>query len=51
VGFTAVTPVVKSAFRLAEKFKAWNKDIITIMGGPHATAMPDERLRIILISQ
>jgi radical SAM superfamily enzyme YgiQ (UPF0313 family) len=44
VGFTAVTPVVKSAFRAAKLIKEKYPDIITFIGGPHATAMPDECL-------
>ncbi len=44
VGFSAVTPVVKSAYRIAQKIKNKNRDIITVIGGPHATAIPDEGL-------
>ncbi len=43
-GFTAVTPVVKGAFKIAGKLKKINSNIITIIGGPHATAMADECL-------
>jgi len=44
VGFTAVTPVIKSAYRIAGKIKQRHPDIITVIGGPHATAMPEECL-------
>jgi radical SAM superfamily enzyme YgiQ (UPF0313 family) len=44
VGFTAVTPVVKSAFRLSRLIKKSMPKTVTIIGGPHATAMPDECL-------
>jgi radical SAM superfamily enzyme YgiQ (UPF0313 family) len=44
VGFTAVTPVVKSAFRIAKRIKDEHREIVTIIGGPHATAMPEECL-------
>ncbi|MGD0566168.1 MAG: radical SAM protein [Candidatus Goldiibacteriota bacterium] len=44
VGFTAVTPVVKSAFRLAGLIKKSMPETVTIIGGPHATAMPEECL-------
>jgi len=44
VGFTAVTPVVNSAYRLSAKLKEIIPGLVTIIGGPHATAMPDEGL-------
>lgn len=40
VGFTATTPTYENALRLAELIK--DDDIITILGGIHATLMPDE---------
>src|ERR1035437_5175101 len=42
--FTAVTPVIKSAFKAAEIIKSRYENIITIIGGPHASALPDECL-------
>ncbi|MCX6995559.1 MAG: radical SAM protein [Kiritimatiellaeota bacterium] len=42
MGFTAVTPVVNSAYRMLEKIKGLN--IRTVIGGPHASAMPQEAL-------
>jgi radical SAM superfamily enzyme YgiQ (UPF0313 family) len=44
VGFTAVTPTVNSAFKLAAIVKKYDGEIITIIGGPHATALPEESL-------
>lgn len=43
-GFTAVTPVVKGAFRLAGMLKHKFTSLFTVIGGPHATAMPEECL-------
>src|SRR5208337_230528 len=44
IGFTAVTPVIKSAYKIAKQVKERYVDVITIIGGPHATAMPEECL-------
>jgi radical SAM superfamily enzyme YgiQ (UPF0313 family) len=44
IGFSAVTPVVNSAYRLAEKIKKTFPDIFLIIGGPHASALPEEPL-------
>lgn len=44
IGFSAVTPVVKSAYRLAEKIKKRFPNILLIIGGPHASALPEEPL-------
>ena len=45
VGFTSVTSTIRSAYRLAALVKEKNPETVTIIGGPHATAMPDECLR------
>ena len=44
IGFSAVTPVVNSAYRLAGKIKKTFPDIFLIIGGPHASALPEEPL-------
>jgi radical SAM superfamily enzyme YgiQ (UPF0313 family) len=44
VGFTAVTPVVNSAYRLANIVKSSLSGAVTVIGGPHATAMAEECL-------
>jgi radical SAM superfamily enzyme YgiQ (UPF0313 family) len=43
-GFTAVTPVVKGAYRLGSRIKGKFPRILTFLGGPHATALPEEPL-------
>lgn len=41
-GITATTPLIYSAFDLAKKLK--RKDNYIVLGGPHATCLPDESL-------
>jgi anaerobic magnesium-protoporphyrin IX monomethyl ester cyclase len=41
---TAMTPAVNSAIRIAKEIKAENPDQIIILGGPHATILPEETL-------
>jgi radical SAM superfamily enzyme YgiQ (UPF0313 family) len=41
LGLSALTPHVNRAIRYAEKAKANNPDVITVMGGPHATVDVD----------
>ena len=43
VGFSSVTLTVKSAYRIAGLLKE-KTNVITVMGGPHATALPEEPL-------
>jgi radical SAM superfamily enzyme YgiQ (UPF0313 family) len=45
VGITAATPSYPNALRVARFVKAWNPDVITVLGGPHATGLPDECAR------
>ena len=45
VGFSATTPTIKSAARLAQLVKECRPDTVTIVGGPHASALPEETLR------
>lgn len=42
VGITASTPSYPNALKVARFVKAWNQDIITVIGGPHSTCMPKE---------
>jgi len=44
VGFTAMTPLVKTAAKLAGVVKQTDPDIITIVGGPHPSAIPERTL-------
>ena len=44
VGLTAMTIFSPSAYRVAKEVKKVNPSILTIMGGPHATALPQEAL-------
>ncbi|MCG2737372.1 MAG: B12-binding domain-containing radical SAM protein [Candidatus Methanoperedenaceae archaeon] len=41
---TAMTPAVNSAIRIAKEIKAENPDQMIILGGPHATILPEETL-------
>lgn len=41
LGLSALTPHVNRAIRYAQKAKAKNPDVITVMGGPHATVDVD----------
>jgi|YelNatPaOPRAMG01_1025707.scaffolds.fasta_scaffold34348_2 anaerobic magnesium-protoporphyrin IX monomethyl ester cyclase len=43
VGITATTPLVNRAYEIAEFCR--RKDILTIMGGPHVSVLPQEALR------
>lgn len=45
IGFTAYTFNIKSAAASAALAKRINKDITTVIGGPHATAIPAKTLR------
>ncbi|MEI6150577.1 MAG: PqqD family peptide modification chaperone, partial [bacterium] len=42
VGITACTPSFPNAERVARFVKAWNKDCVTVIGGPHAVGAPEE---------
>jgi radical SAM superfamily enzyme YgiQ (UPF0313 family) len=45
VGITAMTPTINSALKVARKVKETNSDIFVILGGAHATLLPEETLR------
>ena len=42
VGFTATTPDKNLATEVCKKIKAISPETVTIVGGPHASAMPDD---------
>jgi anaerobic magnesium-protoporphyrin IX monomethyl ester cyclase len=44
LGITAFTSTVKTAYKLLDAIKERIKDIVTVIGGPHVTFMPDEAL-------
>lgn len=44
IGFTATTPIVNGAYRLAERASSDFPESRIIFGGPHVTALPDEAL-------
>lgn len=44
VGFTAVTVSIHKAAKLAEMIKSIDPGIITLIGGPHLTAIPEETM-------
>lgn len=44
-GFSAVTPTIDICHQIAEKLKKENGNILTIIGGTHATSLPEETLR------
>lgn len=42
VGVTAYTVHVNSVRRLCENLKRWNPDVLTVVGGHHATLLPED---------
>lgn len=46
VGITSPTMLISAAGRIAKKLKDNNPDIITIVGGPHITAVPNETMML-----
>lgn len=44
VGFSVMTPLAKTAARQAAIVKETNPDILTIVGGPHVSAIPERTL-------
>ncbi len=42
VGITATTPSYPNAERVARFVKAWDESVVTFVGGPHATGMPQQ---------
>lgn len=46
VGITAVTISIHSAAKIAKMLRERNKDIITIIGGPHLTSIPMKTMEL-----
>ena len=44
IGITAMTPIINSAIQIAKGIKQNNPDCTIILGGPHATTLPEETL-------
>jgi len=44
IGITAMTPIINSTIQIAKGIKQNNPDSIIILGGPHATILPEEIL-------
>jgi len=44
IGFNTVTPTIEQVWALCEAAKAWNKDVKTILGGPHVSSLPEESI-------
>ena len=44
IGITAMTPIINSAIQIAKGIKQNNPDSTIILGGPHATILPEETL-------
>lgn len=42
IGVTATTPQAPSAYQLLDKIKLWNSKVTTVIGGVHATALPED---------
>jgi anaerobic magnesium-protoporphyrin IX monomethyl ester cyclase len=45
VGVTATTPLINNAFNIIQRIKERDKRIITFVGGPHVSAMPEGTLQ------
>lgn len=45
VGVSCVTPTIGNGAKLCALAKMYNKDIVTVVGGPHANSLPEETLR------
>lgn len=45
VGITATTSMIPDAYRVAKIAKEVNKDIFTVIGGPHVTFLPDRTMK------
>lgn len=44
VGFTAVTMSISKAAKIASIIKSENRNIITLIGGPHVSALPEDTM-------
>lgn len=46
VGFTAPTMLISTAAKIADLLKKRSPDIVTIVGGPHITALPEKTMTL-----
>lgn len=46
VGFSSTTPVITTIMEMADIVKAWDNHVTIIAGGAHASALPEETLRM-----
>lgn len=44
IGITAMTPAINSAIKIAKEIKKENPEPTVILGGPHATILPEDTL-------
>lgn len=44
VAISATTPTFPNALRIAKLLKAWDKNVIIVIGGSHATSSPEESI-------
>jgi len=44
IGFSCMTPLIKTGHKMAEAIKSTDPSIVTIVGGPHVSAVPVETL-------
>lgn len=45
VGITSTTPTYPNAVKIAKLLKAWDKNVVTVVGGVHVTCLPEEALK------
>lgn len=45
VGITSTTPTFPNALQVARFVKAWGDDVVTVLGGAHATGLPESCAR------
>ncbi len=46
VGITSVTPTYSTAIRISEQIKTWDPSVITVFGGHHVSALPEETIAL-----
>ena len=46
IGLTATSPMIKSALYISREIKAVNPGALVVLGGAHATALPEESARL-----
>jgi len=45
IGVSCMTPTIKNGAKICAFAKSFNKDIVTIVGGPHANGLPKETMQ------